>query len=141
MQPTPVQASMVTAIVWGNGDDWKDNAQNFTNFQRNETAIYTDGKSVLFDLAGNNSVKISGELKPEVVYAMPPKRKKYTWTGDGSLSGDMELWKSQNGTLIGTVPLNHTGKTYISEGIVEISNTLAGPLVIRANGTLSGEGM
>ena len=136
--------SMTTVFchtVWGNGDDWRDNSQNFTNFQRNETAIYKDGKSVLFDLAGNNSVKISGELKPEVVYAMPPKGKKYTWTGDGSLSGDMELWKSQNGTLSVNVPLNHKGKTYISEGILEINNTLAGPLEIRAKGTLSGNGI
>ena len=140
MPRPPLPPCMVTDLVWGKGSEWNSGSQNFSNYQRNETAVYADGKSVLFDLAGNSEVNISSEIQPSVVYAMPPKGKTYNWNGEGSLNGKMDLWKSQNGVLSVNIPLNNTGTTYISEGILELNNILTGPLSIRAKGTLSGTG-
>ena len=138
MPRPPLPPCMVTDIVWGNGTNWDVNSQGFKNYQRNEDKSFVNGNSVLFDLAGNSTVNINSELSPSVVYAMPPKGKSYVWSGNGNLSGDMSLWKSKNGELKVNIPLNYKGTTYISEGILELNNTLAAPLDIRAKGTLSG---
>ena len=111
----------------------------YTDYSRSTSVSYSDGKSMLFDLNyGSNTYNISSDIKPGRIYAMPVKGQTITFGGSGSLSGSMDLWKSQQGTLQVDVPLNHTGKTYISEGILSSDNVINGDVELRARGTLSG---
>ncbi len=123
---------MVTDLVAKNDGDYSD-------YSRRESASYNDGKSVLFDLTyGSNTYNISNSMSPGTVYAMPVKGQKITFDGSGSLEGNMDLWKSQQGQVEINVPMNYTGKTYISEGILSSNNTIKGDVELRARGTLAG---
>ena len=121
-----------TATAWSNG------GAGFTNYERSEAQNYADGKSVLFDLTSANSVNLTGAVKPSVVYAMQVKGQQTTLSGSGSMEGTMDLWKSQQGRLVVNVPMNYTGVTYISEGILEANTTVKGNVELRARGTLAG---
>ena len=111
----------------------------FTTFDRSASASYADGKSLLFDLTFSGSrFGVDNALAPSVLYAMTVKGQSITLDGSGSLSGAMDLWKSQQGRLVINVPLNYTGKTYISEGTLEVNNTIQGDVELRARGTLAG---
>ena len=112
---------------------------SYSDYSRSASARYSDGKSLLFDLKyGSNSYNISSEMNPGTVYAMPVKGQTITFSGSGSLNGAMDLWKSQQGTLVVNVPLNQTGKTYISEGVLSSDNEINSDVELRARGTLSG---
>ena len=140
MSTPPLPACMVTDLVWSNGSSWQQGGSGFTDFSRGKSAAYSDGKSVLFDISGSDvsAIELSGNLAPSVVYAMVPKGKEYVWSGSGSLSGEMEMWKSMNGRLVVNVPLQYSGVTHISEGTLELNGPIAGPLDLRAKGTLAG---
>jgi len=112
---------------------------SYSDYSRSASASYSDGKSLLFDLKyGSNTYHILSEMNPGTVYAMPVKGQTITFSGSGSLNGTMDLWKSQQGTLVVNVPLNHTGKTYISEGVLSSDNVINSDVELRARGTLSG---
>ena len=140
MPVPPLPPSIATDMVWKNGSEWSAGNQNFIDFNSRTTTSFADGKSVMFDISGNNTseININGTIKPLSVYAMIPKNKDYTWKGTGTLAGEMELWKSCNGKLTVNCPLSYTGKTYISEGTLELNNSIAGSLELRAKGTLAG---
>lgn len=129
---------MVTDLVWNGQGEWSTGGTGFTDYQRSAAAVYTDGKSVLFDLTSGEDVRIPASLAPGRVYAMPVKGQKIRWQGEGALTGDMDLWKSQAGTLVADVPLNYLGTTYISEGTLEVNTAIAGKVELRARGTLAG---
>jgi len=124
--------TMVTDLVWKGTD-------SFSNYERSEAATYADGKSLLIDLNTDASVSVNTAMQPSVLYAMPTKGQRVTLSGTGSLTGDMELWKSQQGTLVANVPLDYTGTTYISEGTLEVNGEIKGDVNLRARGTLSGK--
>mgnify|MGYP003292393765 FL=1 len=124
--------TMVTDLVWKGTD-------SFSNYERYEAAAYADGKSLLIDLNTDASVSVSTAMQPSVLYAMPTKGQRVTLSGTGSLTGDMDLWKSQQGTLVANVPLDYTGTTYISEGTLEVNGEIKGDVNLRARGTLSGK--
>ncbi|MDD4823275.1 MAG: autotransporter-associated beta strand repeat-containing protein, partial [Bacteroidales bacterium] len=141
MPEPPLPPSMVTDLVWASGSEWNKADASFTTFDQTATQPFTDGKSVLFDVTGSTTdITLNGELAPSVVYAMIPKDKSYTFRGTGSLQGAMDLWKSQNGTLVLNNTLAYTGTTYISEGTLELNTTLGSPVYLQAKGTLSGTG-
>lgn len=111
----------------------------FTTFDRSQSATYTDGKSVLFDLTyQGNTFTINKAFSPSIIYAMPVRNQSVTLTGTGSVEGNLQLWKSQQGRLVVNTPLNHTGGTIISEGVLEVNNTIQGDIDLRARGTLAG---
>ena len=111
----------------------------FTTFDRSQTAAYNDGKSVLFDLTYQGNIfTINKAFSPSVIYAMPVRNQSITLTGTGSVEGNLQLWKSQQGRLVVNTPLNHTGGTFISEGVLEVNNTIQGDVDLRARGTLAG---
>ena len=111
----------------------------FTTFDRSQSATYTDGKSVLFDLTyQGNTFTIDKAFSPSIIYAMPVRNQSVTLTGTGSVEGSLQLWKSQQGRLVVNTPLNHTGGTFISEGVLEVNNTIQGDIDLRARGTLAG---
>lgn len=136
----PLPPCMVTDLVWNGGGEWGTGVASFTDYARSQNVAFANGKSVLFDLGGlaNNTVTLNQSVSPSVVYAMPPVGQQYTLNGSGTLEGDMQLWKSQNGTFIINTPLTYTGKTVVSEGTLELNTTLNSPLELRAKGTLSG---
>ena len=55
-----------------------------------------------------------------------------------SAEGNLQFWKGQQGRFIVNIPLNHTGGTFISEGILEVNTTVQGDIDLRARGTLAG---
>ncbi len=123
---------MVTDLV-ASGDG------QYTTYDRTAAADFSEDKSVLFDLTyGNGTFTVSGTYAPAVLYAMPVREQTITFSGSGSLEGEMPLWKSQQGRLVVNTPLNHTGGTFISEGILEVNNTIQGDVELRARGTLAG---
>lgn len=114
-------------------------SSSFVNYNRTATASYADGKSVLFDLTFQGTTfNISNAFKPSVIYAMPVVNQSITLDGTGSVEGSMPLWKSQQGRFVVNTPLNHTGGTFISEGILEVNNTIQGDVHLRSRGTLAG---
>lgn len=124
--------TMVTDLVWKGTD-------SFSNYERSEAAAYADGKSLLIDLNTDASVSVNTAMQPSVLYAMPTKGQCVALSGTGSLTGDMDLWKSQQGTLVANVPLDYTGTSYISEGTLEVNGEIKGDVNLRARGTLSGK--
>ncbi len=124
--------TMATDLVWKGTD-------SFSNYERSEAAAYADGKSLLIDLNTDASVSVNTAMQPSVLYAMPTKGQCVALSGTGSLTGDMDLWKSQQGTLVANVPLDYTGTSYISEGTLEVNGEIKGDVNLRARGTLSGK--
>lgn len=72
------------------------------------------------------------------VYAMPVKGQVLTM--NSNMNGTVNLWKSQQGTLVMNGSNSSTGITYISEGILQLNGEIAGTIELRARGTLSGSG-
>ena len=101
---------------------------------RNQMA---SGKSVMFDLQGNNSEPITVSHEPTMLYLMNPRGHDYAFNGTGT-TGNGQLVKSMQGTTTFNCNLGHTGKTLISEGVLCVNGEIAGPVELRARGTLSG---
>ena len=101
---------------------------------RNQMA---SGKSVMFDLQGDNHEPIAVNHEPTVLYLMNPRGHDYTFTGKGT-TGSGRLIKSMQGTATVNGNLGHTGLNLISEGTLEVNGQIAGPVELRARGTLSG---
>ena len=106
----------------------------FTTDVRNEMA---SGKSVMFDLQGDNHEPITVNHEPTVLYLMNPRGHDYTFNGNGT-SGNGQLIKSMQGKVSFNCNLGHTGKNIISEGTLEVNGTISGPVELRARGTLGG---
>ena len=70
------------------------------------------------------------------VYAMPVKGQTLTLAG---LDGSATLWKSQQGALVVNGDNTSTGKTIISEGMLEVNGEIKGSIDLRARGTLAGD--
>src|SRR5574344_1553174 len=140
MPQPPLPPSIVTDLRWKSGTDWNATGSNFQTFDNSATSAFADGKSVIFDISGDNSstINISSTVKPSFVYVMAPIGHNYTWSGNGSLSGTMDLWKSMNGSLTVDKDLDYTGKTSVSEGSLVLNGTMKGALDLRAKGTLAG---
>ena len=114
---------------------WKGNGE-YTTFDMKETAAYADGKSVMFDLSGNPSVTLSSPLNASTVYLMNPRNHDYVF--EGNTAGTGTMIKSMLGTATFRGNLGHTGNTLISEGTLAVEGTIAGPVELRAKGTLAG---
>lgn len=136
----PLPPTMVTDLRWAGGGTWSAGGSGFTTFDQTATQNFADGKTVVFDVSGDNTqtISLNGLLKPKAVYLMAPSGHDYTFGGDGTLAGDAELWKSMLGKATFNTSLAHTGKTVVSEGTLEVNGTIAGPVDLRAKGTLAG---
>lgn len=139
----PLPPTMVADLRWNDGTQWGTSGAGFTTFDQSVSVNYADGNSVIFDISGDNSQEISlaGTLNPSAVYVVNPLGHDYTFGGDGSLAGQMELWKTMQGTATFNNSLNHTGRTVISEGTLCLNGSVAGPIELRARGTLAGTGI
>ena len=103
---------------------------------RNQMA---SGKRVMFDLQGGEyqEVQLNGEA-PTVLYLMNPKGHDYAFLGTGT-TGNGQLIKSMQGKATFSCDLGHTGKNLISEGTLWVNGKIAGPVELRARGTLAGK--
>lgn len=137
MPKAPLPPVMKADLVWQGGNSF---ANGFTDMNRSQTIAFSDGKSIVFGYDGDDkqAINVASNVKPSVIYAMPPKGKHFTLNGTGTLAGEMELWKSQLGKFTINCPVSYTGKTVVSEGELELNTTLSGPVELRARGTLSG---
>lgn len=106
----------------------------YTSDVRNEMA---SGKSVMFDLQGNNNEPITVNHSPSMLYLMNPRGHDYSFTGNGTTGNGMMI-KSMQGLVTFNCNLGHTGKNIISEGTLAVNGTISGPVELRARGTLSG---
>ena len=106
----------------------------FTADVRNEMA---SGKSVMFDLQGDNHSTLTIDHSPTVLYLMNPRGHDYTFSGKGT-KGNGHLIKSMQGKAVFNCNLNHTGTNIVSEGELVVNGEIAGPVELRARGTLSG---
>ncbi len=104
------------------------------------TPALADGKTLLFDLTGDNSATIAldSEVKPDTVFFMAPRDFDYSIGGSGSLGGSADVWKSQQGTVTLNADITTTGTTIISEGMLRVNGTISGDVDLRARGTLAG---
>lgn len=112
----------------------------YTDYNRAASITYSENKSILFDLNTAAQISIASTISPATIYAMPVKGQSIELCGNGSISGTGELWKSQQGTFVLNLPFTSKGKVYISEGTLQINNTLNSDVELRARGTLSGIG-
>jgi autotransporter-associated beta strand protein len=119
----------------------------FTSFDMTQFANYADGKSLMFDIAGNNSKRIYVDkpFNAPTIYLMNPRGHDYELcsahlgAADGIVTtGSGQLIKSMQGKVSLAGWLRHTGKTIISEGTLHVNGDIAGPVELRAKGTLSG---
>ena len=101
---------------------------------RNQMA---SGKSVMFDLQGDNHSSLAIDHSPTMLYVMNPRGHDYVFTGKGT-TGSGQLIKSMQGTATFNCDLSHTGLNLISEGVLTVNGKVGGPVELRARGTLSG---
>ncbi len=133
----PLPPLMETDLRYASGS-WSAGSTGFTSYDQTKNQAFENGQSVIFDISGDNSavVEISGEVQPGATYLMNPKGKDYAFSGN--LGGTGNVFKSQLGTVTFDGNFTTTGTTIISEGTLAINGTVAGPLELRAKGTLAG---
>lgn len=140
MPQPPLPPTMTADLRWTAGAAWTSGGTGFTTFDQTSAQPYADGRSVIFDISGNNgsTIALGGQLRPKAVYVMNPLGHDYRFGGSGTLTGDMTLYKSMLGTATFDCDLSHTGGTEVSEGKLVVNGTIAGPVNLRAKGTLGG---
>ncbi len=118
---------------------WKGNGQ-WVDFSLTQPAAYADGKSLMFDISGDNVSPITFDkpLNASTLYMMNPRGHNYVIGGRGT-TGSGQLIKSMLGTATFNCNLGHTGLTLVSEGTLCVNGTIAGPVELRARGTLGGQ--
>ena len=86
-------------------------------------------------------VTITGAIssvKGEELTKPPVSSVSQVLAGAGSFAGDMNLYKSMQGSVEIAANLNHTGKNVISEGTLAVEGTIMGMVELQARGTLAG---
>lgn len=128
----PLPPVFVSDLRWKGNGEW-------TTFDMTQAGTYANGMSLMFDLSGDNSLPISlkAPMAPSVLYLMNPHGHNYTFNNKGT-TGTGQLIKSMQGTATFNANLGHTGLTLISEGTLCVNGHIAGPVELRAKGTLSG---
>ena len=141
--PLPPLPPVFTADLRYKGDNPKGSLSTFSNFNMTKSEAYADGKSLLFDIVGDNSKAITTD-KPynsPCIYIMNPRGHDYIFSSQSKslTTGNGTLIKSMQGKARIWSDLEHTGATIISEGTLALEYcSIAGPVELRARGTLSG---
>ena len=140
MPVPPIPPVHQAKLTWTSGSAFDNVSSNFVLADESTKTAFANGDDVMFDFSGDNSVpvQLNVDLAPSKLWAMNPKGKDYVVGGTGKLTGTMELVKSQNGTFTLNGDHTYTGKTIISEGILNLNGSSNSPIDVRAKGTLSG---
>jgi len=142
---TPPLAPIAQAkLKWDgtSGFNWDINNSSNWNLKDGSTSVFSNGDDVLFSMSGNNSsdILINQTIEPSKVSVISPND--YTFSGTGSLSGDMQLVKSGPGSLTMQTTNNYTGKTLVSEGLLIVSGSIETSIAtISSKGAISGSGV
>ncbi|MBQ7472486.1 MAG: cellulosome protein [Prevotella sp.] len=134
----PLPPVMETDLRYVNGA-WSIGATGFSSYDQTSNLDFANGKSVIFDISGDNAnvIQITGDVQPAATYLMNPKGKDYSFSGN--IGGTGNIFKSQLGTAVFNGNLNTTGTILISEGTLHVNGAIAGPVELRAKGTLAGQ--
>ena len=137
--PLPPLPPVFTADLRYRQGAWSQGATGFTTYDQTQGKVFANGQSVIFDLTGDNAstIDITGDVQPSATYLMNPRGKDYTFSGN--LGGEGRILKSQLGTATFNGDLSTTGTTIIGEGTLAVNGSIAGPVELRAKGTLSGQ--
>lgn len=145
--PIPAKSTNGKLVLKGTSNLWDASNANFIDgndgagFINGNAAplAFSNGKSVLFDESSAvKSIILNENLQPELL--MISGSDDYTLSGNGTLSGNMILDKTGEGTL--TVNGNHsfTGKTDIWEGNLVFNGKLnSSPVTVRRHAGFSGK--
>ena len=136
MPQEPLYDCVETDLRWKGGTF----ANGFTTFDQKNATAFADGKSIIFDISGDNGndVEINGTVTPSAMYLMNPKGHDYRFSGSGSLGGNAVIKKGMQGKATFNMNIESSAKTVISEGTLEVNGTISCPLHIMARGTLAG---
>ncbi|MDA3854313.1 MAG: autotransporter-associated beta strand repeat-containing protein [Bacteroidales bacterium] len=99
-------------------------AQNNFYAQNGEAHTYADGDSVIFSMRGTYSeaIDLQQNVAPSLVVVSSPSD--LSITGSGALTGSMNLFKTQKGSLTLTGDHSYSGKTVVTDGALIIDGTL-----------------
>ena len=136
----PLPPVMVTDLRWSKGREWGVGKSGFATFDLASQSAYTDGKSIIFDISGDNSsaIALDSEVRPAATYLMPPVGHDYTISGTGAVGGTGNVWKSGRGAATVNANITTTGSVIVSEGTLNVNGTISSNLELKANGTLGG---
>lgn len=136
----PLPPVMVTDLRWSKGSEWGVGKSGFATFDLASQSAYADGKSIIFDISGDNSsaIALDSEVRPAATYLMPPVGHDYTISGTGAVGGTGNVWKSGRGTATVNANITTTGCVIVSEGTLNVNGTISSNLELKANGTLGG---
>lgn len=109
----------------------------FTSFDQKQSSAFADGKSVIFDVSGDNSqtIEIPAGTKPSEFYIMSPLKHEYTFSGE--IAGGT-IVKSMLGTSTFNGNITSPDSLIISEGTLVVNGTISSPVSLKARGTLAG---
>lgn len=95
---------------------------------------------LLYDLTTDNSAPLSlgTDVTPDTTIFMLPRNHDLTFSGSATIAGHGDVWKSGQGKVSLPAGLKTTGTTVVSEGEMQVNGSIAGPVDLRARGTLSG---
>jgi autotransporter-associated beta strand protein len=133
MPTPPLPPVMQTDLRYKSGE-WNG---GFTSFDQKQNMAFADGKSVIFDVSGDNSnpIDIPEGVKPSAIYIMSPLKHEYTFNGN---IGGGAVYKSMLGTSTINGDITSTDSLIISEGTLAVNGTIGAPLSLKAKGTLAG---
>lgn len=132
--PTPPLPPVMQTDLRYKGGGWNG---GFTTFDQKQNMAFSDGKSVIFDVSGDNTaaIDIPEGVKPSAFYIMNPLKHEYTFNGNIESGA---IYKSMSGTSTINGDITSTDSLIISEGILVINGTVSAPLSLKAKGTLAG---
>lgn len=141
MKRPPLPGTMRADLRWSKGGSWDASGSNFVTFDGKQSQAFQNGKTVLFDISGDNAqtIALTGNVEPAKTYFMVPKNHDYTIAGTGTIGGTGEVWKSESGVMNIKANITTTGKTIVSNGTLNVDGTIAGPVSLRSLGTLGGK--
>ena len=132
--PTPPLPPVMQTDLRFRGGSWNG---GFTSFDQKQSQSFADGKSVIFDVSGDNSntIEIPQGTKPSAFYIMSPLKHEYTFSGE--IAGGT-VYKSMLGTSTLNGNITSADSLIISEGTLVVNGTISSPLSLKAKGTLGG---
>ena len=126
------------ALTWNGSEDHMTWNTEDTNWLQGETDVqYTDNSDVVFGDNGSGVVTLAGNLAPASVTVNSGND--YTFAGNGSLTGEMQLTKEGAGTLTINTANDYSGGTTISGGTLGLGNPNAlgsGKVTLKQRATL-----
>lgn len=139
MSTRPVEVGIIDIDTYVPDYTWSSDVKtwNFTdNGWNNNTAVYADGKKVLFSPEVDATVALNETVAPEAVVVN--SEAKLTISGTGAITGSTtSVNKAGNGTLVLGTTNSYEGATVLHEGVIEF-NTLKNGGVASALGASLG---